>query len=408
VRKRLAVEEAVQMTSGTAYVLHDEVSASQLITMGLDFEEQQRHMAVDLCSLGPHSTDEQKTRLQNRSNVLRRKITSWINVQHLYMPGLHLLRKRDNHALPSNQREEEVSKIKLYLPSAVGSNSSFVHDLRLHQIEWELRQAQGNDALHDLRDSLRLRSFVYIDKDRFQRGQRRNTRSRGLANRLEVKVDAAAAKYRVARQAISALAPLLNQVGWEMNFPILNDSDITGLTDSSLSEHYKKARMQKDGKKGKKGKTRPSEGRRDISWIWKRLGTVDAGDEQLQDDLRIEFCKSKARADRWAEEVKLLQEEMKRVKLFFQTRAENWTERLNVGKAQGENDPAMDEGLRAFASEQAAQFREMRSRCEYLWRYVASYVALGEGEVVPAEAQAADDDIEVAETGEQYPVNSTS
>jgi hypothetical protein len=41
VRKRLAVEEAAQMAAGTAYVLHEEVSASQLVTMGLDFEEQQ-------------------------------------------------------------------------------------------------------------------------------------------------------------------------------------------------------------------------------------------------------------------------------------------------------------------------------------------------------------------------------
>ena len=40
-RKRLAVEEAVQMAAGTADVLHEEISASQLIMMGLDFEEQQ-------------------------------------------------------------------------------------------------------------------------------------------------------------------------------------------------------------------------------------------------------------------------------------------------------------------------------------------------------------------------------
>ena len=41
VRKRLAVEEAAQMAAGAAYVLHEEVSASQLVAMGLDFEEQQ-------------------------------------------------------------------------------------------------------------------------------------------------------------------------------------------------------------------------------------------------------------------------------------------------------------------------------------------------------------------------------
>ena len=109
-RKWLAAEEAQEMAVGTAYVLHEEISASQLITMGLDFEEQQyiheilfislqhsdaysgRHqLAVNLHLLGPHSTDKQKTRLQNRCNVLSQKITSWINVQHLYMPGPHIL-----------------------------------------------------------------------------------------------------------------------------------------------------------------------------------------------------------------------------------------------------------------------------------------------------------------------------
>jgi uncharacterized protein YfiM (DUF2279 family) len=41
VHKCLAVEEAAQMAAGTAYVLHEEISASLLIMMGLDFEEQQ-------------------------------------------------------------------------------------------------------------------------------------------------------------------------------------------------------------------------------------------------------------------------------------------------------------------------------------------------------------------------------
>jgi tRNA A22 N-methylase len=110
VHKWLVAEEAQEMAVDTAYVLHKKISASQLITIGLDFEEQQyiykilfissqhsdtyseRHqLAVDLHSLGPHLTDEQKTRLQNRCNVLSQKITSWINVQHLYMLGLHIL-----------------------------------------------------------------------------------------------------------------------------------------------------------------------------------------------------------------------------------------------------------------------------------------------------------------------------
>ena len=118
-------------------------------------------------------------------------------------------------------------------------------------------------------------------------------------------------------------------------------------------------------------------------------------------DLRIEFCKSKACADRWAEEVELLQEEMKRVKVFFQTRAEHWTARAAmVGTTISTNDPTMAEGLRAFAHEQAAQFSAMKARCEHLWRYVAEYVALGTGEVVPAEAKTIDDDIDIVVAAE--------
>jgi hypothetical protein len=138
------------------------------------------------------------------------------------------------------------------------------------------------------------------------------------------------------------LALPLSQVGWERNFPVLYDSDIKGLTDSSTPEYIKELRsLSKKSRpsKGCKDKApRTSEGHRDITWIWKQLGNLDNTDELLQDgmstclppclltniyatDLRIEFCKSKARADHWAEEVELLQEEMKRVKMFFEKRA---------------------------------------------------------------------------------------
>jgi hypothetical protein len=207
---------------------------------------------------------------------------SWINIQHLYMPSLHVLRERDDHRLPSNQPEEPVSDIKLYLPSSVTLHSNIVCDNRLCQLEWELRQAQAQDALHELHDSLRLRSYVYMDKDRFQRGQRRNTRSRGIIDRLEVKVNAAAAKYRAARQAISTLASPLNQVGWAINFPILNASDIKGLTDTSTPEHYRRRTDTSRGSRQDRN-FRESEGHRDISWIWKQLGSLENTDELLQD-----------------------------------------------------------------------------------------------------------------------------
>jgi len=171
------------------------------------------HIAVDLHLVGPHLMDEQKMKLQVCTNVLWRKIMSWINIQHLYMPSLHVLCERDDHCLPPNQPEEPVSDIKLYLPSSITLDSNIVCNNRLCQLEWELHQAQAEDALHELCDSLHLWSYMYMDKDRFQRGQCQNTRSCGIIDHLEVKVNVAAAKYWVTQQAISTLASPLNQVG---------------------------------------------------------------------------------------------------------------------------------------------------------------------------------------------------
>ena len=112
-------------------------------------------------------------------------------------------------------------------------------------------------------------------------------------------------------------------------------------------------------------------------------------------DLRIEFCKSKARADRWAEEVELLQEEMKWVKYFFKTRMEQWQSKAAAVSETLGVSPAMAEGLCAFVSEQAVQYNVMRSHCKHLWQYVAEYIALGAKDVVPPSAQDIDDDIEV-------------
>ena len=67
-----------------------------------------------------------------------------------------------------------------------------------------------------------------------------------------------------------------------------------------------------------------SEGRRRLSWIWKTIAVAGLEEnEELRDGLRIEWCKSWARAMRFTEEVELLQEEMERVLRFLQWQ-ENW------------------------------------------------------------------------------------
>ncbi|KAF8066636.1 hypothetical protein FPV67DRAFT_1417508 [Lyophyllum atratum] len=396
VRKKLALQESEDTKAGRAYALHEEISASQLITMGLDFEEKQRRLAVDRAALGQHATDKQKSKLQTQSNILRRKIDAWIAVQHLYMPALATIRTRDAEA--DDHDSDPTEDVSLYLPSALAHSSSHPRalpssrlqapvvpcDIRLREMEWELRNAQASDALAELRDGLRLRSYLYIDKDRFQRGQRHNTRSRGIIDRTEVKIAAAASKYRAARLAIEGLAPALDKVGWEDAYPLLAREDIRAMGEADPSVRVRPG---------------PAQGRHRGSWIWTRLGDLEYKDDDLlQDDLRIEWCKGKARADRWQEEVRLLLEEMERVDRFFNHKAVEWESRTLVVCSAGRyDDRATAEGRRAYAYQQAATYSAMRRRAAHLWHHVPTFVAQGHGLLVPEDVQTAekgDDDAE--------------
>lgn len=325
------MEDATSMADGTAYIVHEEISASQLITMGLDFEDQQyahspihiillyslllrRRLTVDTSALGMHATDDQRTRIQVRANTLRRKVTAWVDIQHLYIPMLRVIRAHAAVDIPAGERDEPAHMIALHLPSSITPHSRVICDIRLCQMEWDLRFAQANDALDELRDGLRLRSYLYIDKDRFQRGQRRNTRSRGVIDRTEVKIRAAAAKYRAAREALKGLTVRLSYVGWDQTFPVLLATDIRGLSDAEESRaanesgtsavtgggtHSNGGRGRGRGRGGSRrargnsrstvAGARPSEGRRTLSWIWLNLGELEEGDELLQDGMSDYF-----------------------------------------------------------------------------------------------------------------------
>ena len=242
-----------------------------------------RRLKADRESLGLHATDSQKSKIQLRSNNLRRKISSWTTIQQLYIPNVHILRSHD-HAAHEGQ-EEVPEKTKLYLPSSIcQSDRVNVCDLRLMKVEWMLRVPQANDALDALRDGLRVRSFLYMDKDRFQRGQHANTRSRGVIARVEAKIAAAAATYTAAREALISLSTPLGQIGCETSFPHLKPSDIRGLVDPEDQSRNRHVPGQK-----RSSKTVPSEGHRTLSWIWTRIGDASVLDPKIIEDCEFHF-----------------------------------------------------------------------------------------------------------------------
>ncbi|KAF9543190.1 hypothetical protein CPC08DRAFT_649965 [Agrocybe pediades] len=338
-------------------VLHESTSASQLISLGMDLEIQQRKLALDLKELP--KTDHAKARWTLRANALTRKIANWIDVQHLYAPGLQI--HRQSLAANAPEREEEIPayEIELFLPSRIPRHISY--STTLADIEFQLRYAQCSDALDDLRSALCLRAYVILDKARFQvqRGRRANTRSQGIVDRVQERVAAAAERYRKGREALVSLSGFLGKVGWERDMLELKPEDV-----------------------------RPdlvSEGHRSVSWIWRQMGgDLDMDTEfRLHESMRIEWCKSKARVDRWKEEVLLLQEEKRRILAFFEHRARQWEDLgsdSSVWMLPGVSyDPVAISGRHAYARQQAHQFRTMRDHFVSVWKNVDGYVE-GNGE----------------------------
>lgn len=90
--------------------------------------------------------------------------------------------------------------------------------------------------------------------------------------------------------------------------------------------------------------------------------------------LRVEWCKARARALRWTEEVEILTEEMRRTIEYHQ-----WLSRRWEGYAglifHGQSE--LLEGAHAYAHRQASIRRSMAAYCERAWSFVKQWVCIG-------------------------------
>ncbi|KAG1786540.1 uncharacterized protein HD556DRAFT_1449630 [Suillus plorans] len=128
-------------------------------------------------------------------------------------------------------------------------------------------------------------------------------RAQSTLARVHSRRTACVKRYQLAWVALKALATVLKKKDWQVKLQELTDADIKPIVDPFDT----------------------GEGRRHVSWIWMMDG-VDCDDEGDNDGIHIEWCKSRARALWWSEEVELLREEMRRVLEFFAWQAAWWDE----------------------------------------------------------------------------------
>ncbi|KAF7349654.1 CxC2 domain-containing protein [Mycena sanguinolenta] len=346
---------------------------TEMLSMALQLEQQQRALATHMKKLGAHETvDQQRTRIE-RETKLRRKIDAWMAVA--------VLRQRENAARERVAATQPLPGIRaqdmdLWLPSAIGGKARC--DTSLQEYEFDLRHGQAVQALDDMRGALLLRTRIEA---------------------IQARIDSAAADYRAARAALVKLSVWVKRPGWMDYLKVLEAKDVRGRPRAMFGDEErrkggkgkKRARLEAEAEDPARAAERERE-QDGMLWIWLSEGQTGTQEDVVNSDpLRIEWARTRARAMRYREEVDLLEEEMRRVLQFLDWRAEWWMSRVGLRSAD-QPDPAMQEGYTAYARKQAAYMRGMRGRFAQQWKDVPHFLELSRAEYATMEADAEDDD----------------
>ncbi|KAF7982533.1 hypothetical protein HWV62_28158 [Athelia sp. TMB] len=376
----LAEEEASDAAQGVLRT--QDKSLSTFVVHALDLEEEQRLIILWTKN---NSTDLQASVRQEKRNTLRLRIARFRETQITYMPGVAVLRNEGvkpvtpsahdivHHpaGVPPKQKPAGESKDNflpereyLWLPSAIPQEMREQACVPgLIKIETCFQLAVMDDALVNLRRQIRISSSVrgHTQANGGGTSQKLGTRSLAVVARFREKIDRCAARYRAAYAALMSLDP---NGEWKTRLFVLQNEDLRSL-------HRKR---EDDGAKPKKRKRgepdRPSEGWRQLSWIWLHNGplgrptTETMTSDQVNDNMRAEWCRMKARADRWSEEYIWLVEEMRRILSYFDWKAGWWCSRRGL---RTDASPAVLRGLNAYAEKQAALITKLGHKFARIW-----------------------------------------
>ena len=287
-------------------------------------------------STGNVRSDGQKAILLENRTALSYQIEKWRQIQAVYMPGVLNIDTVD----PESSRRVKAESIKLWLPSQLDTEArNTVCSGGIVKSEKELRLAQLEDSLNDLRRARRTRrGLILFHKVQLAgQGQKTQTKSQAAMRTIQDRIDRCVRRYRVAHNALLRLSP---SGDWSNIYLPLTSDDNRG------------PGKEPEENSGPDGQYAPS-------WIWRSAATTISPDE-VNEDMRVEWAQCTARAERWEEEVTLLQEEMRRVVHFLEWRSCDWLAKVDL--RAGTVAPTVHLGLSAYAKKQGAVFHNLAVR----------------------------------------------
>ena len=200
------------------------------------------------------------------------KLKTFRHLQEIYAPGaLEELTKDDDDRNP-DKITPQAEEVKLWLPSELLSRRRHACKKSVLTKETQLRMAQCNDALKKIRSRLFAKRHLIIWRNTHVRGQRENTRSRGLISTVGNRISLYCKKYNEARIALMAL----QGVEELPQFPELMQADLTldveDVADAAATRKLGETGSTRTRVHAGTGERDKGEPRRMLSWIWTTVG----------------------------------------------------------------------------------------------------------------------------------------
>jgi len=151
------------------------------------------------------------------------------------MPEARIARQQDAKAKADGSASYKPHDIPLLLPSSFKFRMPLQHP-ELRTYELRLREGRAHDALHEMRQNLRIRTHLNRQKDKYARGVRHNTRANTAISKSQARVNRAAEKYCMSRDAMLALSEPLVIPDWNDTLRVLKADDIRGLSEGLMGD----------------------------------------------------------------------------------------------------------------------------------------------------------------------------
>ncbi|KAJ7055411.1 hypothetical protein C8F01DRAFT_1087988 [Mycena amicta] len=314
---RRKLQKAELLRSGEGMEVEQEDTPSTFIIMGLELEEIQRNLAIDIKAVANPKDAQAVEFLKWRTALLKR------------IQGFRKLQRTAPSGMLKRSGAECGGCSAIHAIGSVGCNKACA--VGLAEVEESLWVGEAREALDDLHQGLRTRTMTNRFRLRNCMGQRMLTRGQGILRQVNIKIHKAKIQYCYVRNTLKRLK---GDRPWEKELVILEDSDVRALNERALTAEeaaqqqavHNYEEIAEEGGVAAFRVIAQGEGRHTLSWIWYVARPEDPTEAELVEALCIEWCKAFTRMRRWREDVVLVEQEMRCTIEYGHSAARVWAD----------------------------------------------------------------------------------